>query len=133
MNKRRGLGIWPLVFLILVIAVLLSDSLLLNNAGQYTYSQFTQDLEAEPLAMERIIIRPNVEVPTGSVTVQWVNGDTTRCYVTDVKEVQDLLTDHGLTNWYVTDANRPSWWAENGAALIAGESRARLLDLLHEA
>ena len=120
MNKRRGLGIWPLVFLILVIAVLLSDSLLLNNAGQYTYSQFTQDLEAEPLAMERIIIRPNVEVPTGSVTVQWVNGDTTRCYVTDVKEVQDLLTEHGLTNWYVTDANRPSWWAENGAALILG-------------
>ena len=115
MNKRRGLGIWPLVLVILVIAVML-----LNNAGQYTYSQFVQDVDANSAAMETIIIRPNVEVPTGSVTVQWLNGDTSRCFVTDVGEVQDLLTEEGLTNWYVTDANRPSWWAENGVALLLG-------------
>ncbi len=120
MNKRRGLGIWPLVLVILVIAVMLSDSLLLNNAGQYTYSQFVKDVDANSAAMETIIIRPNVEVPTGSVTVQWLNGDTSRCFVTDVGEVQGLLTEEGLTNWYVTDANRPSWWAENGVALLLG-------------
>ena len=99
---------------------MLSDSLLLNNAGQYTYSQFVQDVDANSAAMETIIIRPNVEVPTGSVTVQWLNGDMSRCFVTDVGEVQGLLTEEGLTNWYVTDANRPSWWAENGVALLLG-------------
>lgn len=37
MNKRRGFGIWPLVLAVILLAVLLYDTMLLNRAGGYTY------------------------------------------------------------------------------------------------
>ena len=64
MNKRRGFGIWPLVLAVILLAVLLYDTMLLNRAGDYTYPQFLQDIQERADAIEEVIIVPNVEVPT---------------------------------------------------------------------
>lgn len=74
MNRKRGLGIWPIVLLVVVLAVVFYGDLLLDTAGNYTYPQFLQDIENRSDDIERIAIIPNNEVPTGSVEVAWERG-----------------------------------------------------------
>ena len=120
MNRKRGLGIWPIVLLVVVLAVVFYGDLLLDTAGNYTYPQFLQDIENRSDDIERIAIIPNNEVPTGSVEVAWKEGGTTRCYVTDVDEVKAILLEHDLENWFVTDAKRENWLEKNAAPLGLG-------------
>lgn len=120
MNKRRGLGIWPLVLVIILLAVLLYEGMLLNRAGSYTYPQFLNDLENRAEAIEEIVIVPNGEVPTGEVEVTWQGGSATSCYVTDVNEVKSILTEKDMDNWFITDARRESWLEKNIAVIVLG-------------
>jgi len=120
LNRKRGLGIWPLVLVIIVVAVIFYGDLLLDTAGNYTYPEFLQDVENRSDAIERIAIIPNNEVPTGSVEVAWKDGGVTRCYVTDVDEVKAILLEKNLDNWFVTDAKRDNWLEKNAAPLILG-------------
>ena len=120
MNRKRGLGIWPLVLVIIVVAVIFYGDLLLDTAGNYTYPEFLQDVENRSDAIERIAIIPNNEVPTGSVEVAWKDGGVTRCYVTDVDEVKAILLEKNLDNWFVADAKRDNWLEKNAASLILG-------------
>lgn len=120
MNRKRGLGIWPLILVVIVVSVIFYGDLLLDTAGNYTYPEFLQDVENRADAIERIAIIPNNEVPTGSVEVAWKDGGTTRCYVTDVDEVKAVLLEENLDNWFVTDAKRDNWIEKNAAPLILG-------------
>ncbi len=120
MDRKRGLGIWPIVLLIVVLAVVFYGDLLLDTAGNYTYPQFLQDVENRSDDIERIAIIPNGEVPTGSVEVAWKDGGATRCYVTDVDEVKAILLEHELDNWFVTDAKRDNWLEKNAAPIALG-------------
>jgi len=120
LNRKRGLGIWPLILVVIVVAVIFYGDLLLDTAGNYTYPEFLQDVENRADAIERIAIIPNNEVPTGSVEVAWKDGGTTRCYVTDVDEVKAVLLEENLDNWFVTDAKRDNWIEKNAAPLILG-------------
>ena len=120
MNRKRGLGIWPIVLLVVVLAVVFYGDLLLETAGNYTYPQFLQDVENRSDDIERIAIIPNGEVPTGSVEIAWKDGGATRCYVTDVDEVKAILLEHDLDNWFVTDAKRDNWLEKNAAPLGLG-------------
>ena len=120
MNRKRGLGIWPLILVVIVVAVIFYGDLLLDTAGNYTYPEFLQDVEERSDDIERIAIIPNNEVPTGSVEVAWKDGGTTRCYVTDVDEVKAVLLEDNLDNWFVTDAKRDNWIEKNAAPLILG-------------
>lgn len=65
MNRKRGLGIWPIILVIVVAAVLLYDGMLLNRAGSYTYPEFLEDIQNRVDSIEEIVIIPNNEVPTG--------------------------------------------------------------------
>ena len=120
MNRKRGLGIWPIILVIVVAAVLLYDGMLLNRAGSYTYPEFLEDIQNRVDSIEEIVIIPNNEVPTGSVEITWDDGTVAQCYVTDIDEVKSLLVENGLDNWFVTDAKRESWIEKNGAALLLG-------------
>jgi len=120
LNKRRGFGIWPIVLVVILIAVLLYEGMVLNRAGSYTYPQFLSDLENRAGSIEEIIIVPNGEVPTGEVEVSWADGSTTSCYVTDVNEVKNLLTEKDMSNWFITDARRESWLEKNIAVVVLG-------------
>lgn len=118
MERRRGIGFWVGILLCLVVAVVLSDGLLLERAGGYTYPEFIQDVSEKSNDIERVVIIPNSEVPTGAVEVEWKDGSKERCYVSDINEVRDMLVDQNMTNWMVTDAQRESWLDKNGGELV---------------
>ena len=118
MERRRGIGFWVGILLCLVVAVVLSDGLLLERAGGYTYPEFIQDINEKSDDMERVVIIPNSEVPTGAVEVEWKDGSKERCYVSDINEVRDMLVDQNMMNWMVTDAQRESWLDKNGGELV---------------
>ena len=118
MERRKGIGFWVGILLCLVVAVVLSDGLLLERAGGYTYPEFIQDINEKSKDIERVVIIPNSEVPTGAVEVEWKDGSKERCYVSDINEVRDMLVDQNLMNWMVTDAQRESWLDKNGGELV---------------
>ena len=118
MERRKGIGFWVGILLCLVVAVVLSDGLLLERAGGYTYPEFIQDINEKSDDMERVVIIPNSEVPTGAVEVEWKDGSKERCYVSDINEVRDMLVDQNMMNWMVTDAQRESWLDKNGGELV---------------
>ena len=118
MERRKGIGFWVGILLCLVVAVVLSDGLLLERAGGYTYPEFIQDIHEKSDDMERVVIIPNSEVPTGAVEVEWKDGSKERCYVSDINEVRDMLVDQNMMNWMVTDAQRESWLDKNGGELV---------------
>ena len=118
MERRKGIGFWVGILLCLVVAVILSDGLLLERAGGYTYPEFIQDIKEKSKDIERVVIIPNSEVPTGAVEVEWKDGSKERCYVSDINEVRDMLVDQNMMNWMVTDAQRESWLDKNGGELV---------------
>ena len=118
MERRRGIVLWVGILLCLVVAVVLSDGLLLERAGGYTYPEFIQDINEKSKDIERVVIIPNSEVPTGAVEVEWKDGSKERCYVSDINEVRDMLVDQNMMNWMVTDAQRESWLDKNGGELV---------------
>ena len=118
MERRKGIGFWVGILLCLVVAVVLSDGLLLERAGGYTYPEFIQDINEKSNDIERVVIIPNSEVPTGAVEVEWKDGSKERCYVSDINEVRDMLVDQNMMNWMVTDAQRESWLDKNGGELV---------------
>ena len=118
MERRKGIGFWVGILLCLVVAVVLSDGLLLERAGGYTYPEFIQDINEKSKDIERVVIIPNSEVPTGAVEVEWKDGSKERCYVSDINEVRDMLVDQNMMNWMVTDAQRESWLDKNGGELV---------------
>ena len=118
MDRKRGMGFWPFILVIIVISLLLSEDLLLDRADAYTYPQLIQDIEEKNESIEQIIIVPNSEVPTGTVRVQWEDGSTTQCHVTDVNEVKALLLEEEMDNWQITDTQRDTWLDKNGGSLL---------------
>ncbi|MEE1243535.1 MAG: ATP-dependent zinc metalloprotease FtsH [Frisingicoccus sp.] len=112
------MGFWPFILVIIVISLLLSEDLLLDRADAYTYPQLIQDIEEKNESIEQIIIVPNSEVPTGTVRVQWEDGSTTQCHVTDVNEVKALLLEEEMDNWQITDTQRDTWLDKNGGSLL---------------
>ena len=53
MERRKGIGFWVGILLCLVVAVILSDGLLLERAGGYTYPEFIQDINEKSKDRER--------------------------------------------------------------------------------
>ena len=83
--------------------------------------EFVEDFDTTGNTIEKIVISPNKEVPTGLITVEYEDGDDKSFYVTNVEEVKAFLTDHGFTAFEETDViNREGWFYKNGALLILG-------------
>ena len=57
MERRKGIGFWVGILLCLVVAVILSDGLLLERAGGYTYPEFIQDINEKIIKHIFILMR----------------------------------------------------------------------------
>ena len=89
MNQRRsGMGLWILVLGLLLISVFAGEGLRLFGAENYTYSEFVQDFDDQKNTIEKVIISPNKEVPTGLITVEYTDGDEKSFHVTDIEDVK---------------------------------------------
>lgn len=119
MNSRKRFSIWPFVVVIILLAYVLWSEMNAANVGNYSYSQFKQDLASEG-TITQVVIAQNEEVPTGVIYVITSTGEQKSFYTTDVNEVRSLMDDQGFADYAVRDVDRPSWFEENIVAIVFG-------------
>ncbi len=107
MNKSsKGQGF----FILLIICVLLGLGLTLTsqtNAGNYTYQNYLEDLEAGTIA--RVVIRQNEEAPTGQVSVVDKKDAVKTFNVVNTETAWQAAMDAGLSP-EVMDISKPNWF-----------------------
>lgn len=94
MSKHSGkIGLYLLLIVALIAGYLyLNDQV--STQGSYTMGQLEKALEEDKVT--DAVIHQNREVPTGYVTANIVSDGQKTVYVTDVKEAEELLEEHGI-------------------------------------
>ena len=92
-KNSSGLSMYLVLISILVLLTFWIGSQK-TEQNTYTYGEFTQDLDSNKIVDASI--QPNKEVPTGSLTVTFNDGEKAVLYVADVKEIESLLQEHGI-------------------------------------
>lgn len=113
-KESRGLGIY-LVMAAIIIGVFLYISRQMEAQNIIQYQQFVKGVESGQIVA--VDIRPNNEVPTGSVIVQYEDGTQRKVYVSDVVAVQELLEDSDVV-WYLQDVPGENLFMTVGVPLI---------------
>jgi len=93
LNRNKGFN----AYFVVIIALLLFTvwfSTLREPHDYYSKSGLKQDLEQNNVA--EVMIRPNKETPTGAVYVELKQGAEKVLYVSDVKEIEQLLSGYGI-------------------------------------
>jgi len=121
-NNRRGLNIWPLAGIMILLMWFLYQGVLGNTVSEYTYADFVYDVQENSGEIKSIVILQNQEVPTGVVKVTKTNGDVYSVNVPDVKDIKELLVGSAVEspNWEFTDVDRPSWLENNIVTIVLG-------------
>ena len=92
---------------VLFLGVLLAVSMVLKQASRNT--NFTEQDFEQALSQKQVIevhIQPNREVPTGKVIVKTKDGKDKSFYSLDVKEVQEMVEEAGISRIYVGEVPR---------------------------
>ncbi|MFR3036965.1 ATP-dependent zinc metalloprotease FtsH [Blautia hydrogenotrophica] len=66
----------------------------INDQSSYTLEQMEKALDENQVS--QVSIHQNRQVPTGRVSVELKNGEQRQFYVTDVKEVEEILRDSSI-------------------------------------
>ena len=109
MNMRnRGFSMYFVLILGLLLVVVWT-SMLNVRQSEYTRGELVSSLEAGEVAA--VSIRPNRETPTGEAQIVLSDGQHRVLYVTDVREIEELVSSYGLNpqvekveeeNWFLT-------------------------------
>lgn len=94
MNKNRGYNMYFVLLIGLLLLLIWSRWSIQGREDYYTKAEFVKALEAGDV--ERVIIRPNKEIPTGTVFIDLKNGLEETLNVSDVKDIEKLLNAYGL-------------------------------------
>lgn len=107
--KTAGIGFYIIILAIIFIAVYASGVLSNSSAGSYNINTFKADLEDGKV--QSVEILPNQETPTGEISIVLTGGTAVSFYVSDVKEVEELLENNSeLAGRYkVHDIQKTSW------------------------
>lgn len=107
--KTAGIGFYIIILAIIFIAVYASGVLSNSSSGSYNINTFKADLEDGKV--QSVEILPNQETPTGEISIVLTGGTTVNFYVSDVKEVEELLENNSeLAGRYkVHDIQKTSW------------------------
>ncbi len=108
-QMKTGIGFYVLILLIIAAAVYFSGTI--NNSGKASYNivEFKRDLEDDKIIS--VTILPNEEVPTGRVSLQMADKTNQSFYVSDIKDVEEILQDDEklAENYKVENIQKPSW------------------------
>ena len=122
MLKRRSNGMF---WYLLIVGAFLSCILWMNNlnsqATQYTKNEFIQDVNAGEV--ERVVLAPSKDVPTGTVYVYAKSGEGYSFHVTDVSQIENLITELNAANAvsvpvYVKAIPEESWFVNQLLPLL---------------
>lgn len=107
--KTAGIGFYIIILAIIFIAVYASGVLSNSSSGSYNINTFKADLESGKV--QSVEILPNQETPTGEISIVLTGGTALSFYVSDVKEVEELLENNNeLAGRYkVHDIQKTSW------------------------
>lgn len=105
-KSNKGFNLYFLIMLGILLVMIWYTSLG-SSDNDYTKGAFLKDLQAGNVT--RVLIQPNVETPTGVVSVEKKGGDVSVLYVTDVEEIQTLLNEYGIDP-LVKDIPRENWF-----------------------
>ncbi len=92
-NQRRGISLYFILMLVIIILMIVPNFLKGDNTP-YTRGDLDQAIESKRIS--RVYITPNRQTPTGVVSLEFVDGNTRKMYVTDVREIEQYLLDKGM-------------------------------------
>ena len=95
MNKKRARSAVVIYAIILIVGFLLINKWLggsSNVATNYSYTEFSADLNAGNIAA--VDITQNTNVPTATVDVEFVSGKQLTFYAADVNEIIKIYNDY---------------------------------------
>ncbi|MCI9662346.1 MAG: ATP-dependent zinc metalloprotease FtsH [Lachnospiraceae bacterium] len=106
--RNRGFSMYFVLVLGLLLLVVWT-SMLNVRQSEYTRGELVSSLEAKEVVA--VSIQPNRETPTGEAEIVLSDGQHRTLYVTDVREIEELLASYGLDpqvekvkeeNWFLT-------------------------------
>lgn len=106
-KQMKGYGFYFIILLIVLVTLYLSNNFDIKGPDEYSVSQFEQDIRDNKIS--HVEIHPNVEVPTGEITVITVDDKEKSFYVTDTGTVEDLAREAGVSI-YVHNVSKPNWF-----------------------
>ena len=107
--KTGGIGFYILILAIIFVAVYVSGVFNQSSNSNYNIASFREDWTAGNV--DSVEILPNEEVPTGEIHILKSDGSSVNFYVSDVKELEELvLSDPALAKrCKVNNIQKPSW------------------------
>jgi len=103
----KGYGFYFIILLIVLATLYLSNNIDIKGPDEYSVSQFEKDIENDRI--KHVEIHPNVEVPTGEITIITVDDKEKSFYVTDTGLVENLARQAGVSI-YVHNVSKPNWF-----------------------
>ena len=106
--KQEGQKIYSVVVFMLFALVVIFVSSIVNQKIEenYTKGQFISDMEAGNVVS--VEIQLNSETPTGALGIELKSGEGKTLYVTDIKEMEELVRSYGFDPM-VYDVHREGW------------------------
>ena len=104
--KMSGIGFYLLVLAVIFCAVYFSGNIENSSSDSYSIANLKKDLGNGNVTSASI--SQNQEIPTGEVVVKLKSGKNVDFYVSDVKDVQELL-DQWNVSYKLGDVKKTSW------------------------
>ena len=101
-----GIGFYLLVLAVIFCAVYFSGNIESSSSDSYSIANLKKDLGNGNVTSASI--SQNQEIPTGEVVVKLKSGKNVDFYVSDVKDVQELL-DQWNVSYKLGDVKKTSW------------------------
>ena len=105
-NRASGMIIYAL-FVVVVLAILYSS--MGNKTTTYSMAELKSAIKREQV--KAVNITQNEEVPTGAATIKLSTGDTVTLYVSDVNDLQQMLSEANIA-YNLSDIPHDSWLSE---------------------
>ena len=106
-NRTRGMG-GSFILILLLLGLVMWISGMRSSETGYNWNDFMADYEADQISSA--VIKPNAEVPTGSVIFTMKDGSSKELFVSDVtvveeymhqKNVEVVMRDMPSENWFL--------------------------------
>lgn len=94
MSKNRGYNMYFVLIIGLLLLMVWSSMSMRGKEGYYTKAELVKALEAGDVA--DVTIRPNKEIPTGTVFIDMKSGLEEELNVSDIKDIEKLLNAYGM-------------------------------------
>ncbi len=116
-RQLKGYGAYVIILIIIFAALLLTDSIRNSSSDNYAYGNFISDLNEGILT--KVDVYPNIETPTGKVTVTLSEGTKKQFFTPNTEEIEELVLAKGIDYEY-HNITKPSWFLTSVLPYLLG-------------